>query len=178
MQRFLWIMFMMSLITLLGCESQEQSDTKTAPHQVVKPEKAIKTEETQAKVPADQMAQAVADQAEKIAEEAAKAIEEEVIAIVEKQAEGSVDAVTRTMTKVVVVAQEAVVPDEIVIAASYGKVTLPHKTHAEAYECSTCHGDETPAAFDLGKEMAHKVCKGCHKDEGAGPTGCKGCHVK
>lgn len=199
MHRFLWIVLVTSVIALLGCESQEQPATKTAPHQVVKPEKTIKAEEAQGKAPAVEAAQAVADQAEKRVEETVKAVEEtvektvdtatakaeevqtsakEAVSSVESQAGSTVAAMTETMTKPVAVVKETAAPDEIVIEASYGKVTLPHSMHAESYECSICHGDAAPAAFVLGKETAHKVCKGCHKDEGAGPTGCKGCHVK
>lgn len=174
----LWVIALSTALMLNGCETQEQPAAKTEPHQVVKPANPIMTEEAQPKPSADKIAQAVAEQAEKIAEQTAKVVEKEVIKIVEEQTGSAVETKAQTITKVIVLSQEATAQDEIVLEASYGNVTLPHAMHAEAYDCSTCHGESTPTAFELDKETAHKVCKGCHKDEGAGPTGCKGCHVK
>lgn len=71
----------------------------------------------------------------------------------------------------------ATVPQELVLEASYGNITFSHAMHAEAYKCSTCHGDKTPARFGLTKEVAHVLCKDCHKQEGA-PNACNDCHKK
>jgi formate-dependent nitrite reductase cytochrome c552 subunit len=75
-------------------------------------------------------------------------------------------------------------------------VTFNHKAHQAKQECATCHhtknadgtqgpyvaGEEKKCAtcHELGKpsDVIHKNCKGCHKDGGAGPTGCNDCHVK
>ena len=92
--------------------------------------------------------------------------------------------------------------DEITFDTSMGKVTFPHKKHAETLklDCTKCHHtwktgetsgklclechkakaeEKTPAA----KDAFHKDCKGCHDDakkanKPTGPTGCTQCHVK
>ena len=74
--------------------------------------------------------------------------------------------------------KDAAIPEEIVLKASNGNVTFPHRMHAETHECQTCHGDGTPSAFDINKDIAHKLCRDCHKTVGAGPTNCNGCHKK
>jgi len=67
----------------------------------------------------------------------------------------------------------------VILPASQGNVTFPHKKHADAMACTTCHEtDKGGKIAALGKEWAHKTCKGCHADKGKGPTTCKGCHVK
>lgn len=80
-------------------------------------------------------------------------------------------------------------PAEIKLPAKMGEVTFPHAAHqaavsdcttchhkgVEAGSCSSCHdGTTAPKA----KDAFHKQCKGCHKDGGKGPTGCKDCHKK
>lgn len=47
----------------------------------------------------------------------------------------------------------------------------------QLYGCESCHGDTVPGSFELGKDTAHAMCKGCHKEQG-GPTKCSGCHKK
>lgn len=69
-------------------------------------------------------------------------------------------------------------PEFVTFDASQGKVTLPHSTHAKAYPCTTCHGVGTPGNISLGKDAAHDLCRSCHKEKGAGPTTCTGCHKK
>ncbi len=189
MHRFLWVFFMVVLLVSLGCESQEQQTTKTAPQQAVKAEKTVKAEESKATIPAIEVAKAVADQAQEHVEETAKAAEsvvedvsksastviEETIEVTEETSTKVVEQVTNSVaeaTSTVAAANEVAVPAEVTIEASYGNVTMPHGMHADSFECSTCHGDGTPAAFELTKESAHALCKGCHKAEGTGPTGC------
>jgi len=87
-------------------------------------------------------------------------------------------ATTMAAGEAVEAAQQAVSPETIVLEASYGNITFPHKMHSDTYDCTTCHGDATPARFGLDKEKAHALCKECHKKEGAGPTSCKDCHKK
>jgi TolA-binding protein len=190
--RILCIATMSAALLLSGCESQEQPAAKTAPHQVVKPEKPIKTE---APVKA---AEAVKEEVVKTVEEAVKATEEKAEETVKEATEMAEETVKEVEDKATMMEKKIVAavpempaapktedvaatvsgPDEVVFKASYGNVTLPHTMHAEAYDCSTCHGESTPGSVTLGKEAAHKLCKGCHKDEGAGPTSCKGCHKK
>jgi predicted CXXCH cytochrome family protein len=75
--------------------------------------------------------------------------------------------------------QFANAPETIVLKASNGNVTLPHKKHAETMDCKTCHGDATPGPIEgFNKEKAHSLCTGCHKEKGAGPTKCQECHKK
>jgi len=79
-------------------------------------------------------------------------------------------------------------PAEIKLPASMGTVTFPHKAHqdkigdcakchhkgVEAGACSSCHDGTKAPKF---KDVAHKLCKDCHKEQG-GPTNCKDCHKK
>jgi hypothetical protein len=65
----------------------------------------------------------------------------------------------------------------LVIKNAKGNVTLKHALHGEKYGCAVCQGDGVPAAFELGKDRAHKLCKDCHKQNN-GPVTCSGCHVK
>lgn len=69
-------------------------------------------------------------------------------------------------------------PETVTIDNKNGTVTLPHAKHADAFGCATCHGDTTPGPITLGKDKAHSLCKGCHKEKAKGPTKCSGCHVK
>jgi len=82
-------------------------------------------------------------------------------------------------------------PAEIKLEASMGTITFLHAAHQERVaDCITCHHegvgvgegacsschDAKPEA-PKSKTVFHKLCKDCHK-ENAGPTKCKGCHVK
>ena len=87
-------------------------------------------------------------------------------------------ATTMAADKAVEAAKQAVSPETLVLEASYGNVTFPHTMHSEEYECSTCHGEETPGLLGLDKATADELCKNCHNQKGAGPTDCKGCHKK
>lgn len=57
-------------------------------------------------------------------------------------------------------------------------VVYDHDAHKG--DCISCH--DTPAGGnkipDFGKEVAHKLCVGCHSAMGNGPTSCNGCHKK
>ncbi|WP_291317170.1 cytochrome c3 family protein [Desulfuromonas sp.] len=83
--------------------------------------------------------------------------------------------VSTTVSKVAVAAEA---PEMMTLENKMGAVSLPHKTHADAYGCQTFHGAGEPGHFELEKDKAHELCKGCHKKEGKGPTGCKDCHKK
>jgi len=195
MKRILWFLLVSALIACVGCESQEQPSTQSAPP-VSKPEKEAKAEQVPTVV---ETAKEVAEQAVQQVGETAKAVEStvaeeakevatmaeegksaaaETVAKVEDKIETTAAAATDSVKQMASEATKPVVPQEVVLKASYGDVTMPHSMHADTYDCSTCHGDGTPAAFDLGKDKAHTLCKGCHKEVGAGPTGCTGCHKK
>ena len=70
-------------------------------------------------------------------------------------------------------------PATIELPASIGKITFPHKKHQEMLkDCKKCHEKGPGKIADLGKEWAHKTCKGCHTEMKKGPVGCKDCHKK
>lgn len=63
--------------------------------------------------------------------------------------------------------------------AKPGNVTFNHKKHQEMLkDCKICHEKGPGKIEGFGKEWAHKTCKGCHTDKGAGPTKCFDCHKK
>ncbi|PKN23625.1 MAG: hypothetical protein CVU68_00460 [Deltaproteobacteria bacterium HGW-Deltaproteobacteria-3] len=152
MKRNLCIGMIMAGLILWGC-GQEEKQAETPPP-------ATMPTVEQAMDKAKETAGAVSGQAEKTAE-----------AVAEKVAETAAqakEAVAKPVTTV----------ESIVIDNKNGQVILPHKKHAEAYGCAVCHGDKTPGPFKLGKDAAHALCQGCHKEKKAGPTGCTQCHQK
>lgn len=69
--------------------------------------------------------------------------------------------------------------DVITFEAKNGNVTFNHKKHQETVkECKVCHEKGPGKIEGFGKDFAHKSCKGCHSDKGAGPTKCTDCHKK
>lgn len=67
----------------------------------------------------------------------------------------------------------------VTLPAKNGNVTFPHKKHQDMMACTTCHENEKGGKIpSLGKDWAHKTCKGCHADKNKGPTKCSECHVK
>lgn len=75
-------------------------------------------------------------------------------------------------------ASAAFAADTVVLKAKNGNVTFDHKKHSASGDCKSCHGEGTPAKLTLGKDAAHKLCKGCHETKKAGPTKCGECHKK
>jgi predicted CXXCH cytochrome family protein len=71
-------------------------------------------------------------------------------------------------------------PESMDLPASMGKVTFAHKKHQEIVknDCKKCHEKGPGKIAALGKDWAHKTCKGCHAEGKKGPTGCKDCHKK
>lgn len=69
-------------------------------------------------------------------------------------------------------------PETVVLTAKNGDVTFYHAKHAARVDCKICHGPGTPVAIDLDRDSAHKLCRGCHEEQGAGPVKCAECHVK
>ena len=71
-------------------------------------------------------------------------------------------------------------PETMELKASNGNVTLTHKKHQELLknDCKKCHEKAPGKIAGLGKDWAHKTCKGCHADGKKGPTSCKECHKK
>jgi len=68
----------------------------------------------------------------------------------------------------------------MVLPAKPGDVTFEHQKHMQMKDsCAPCHATDKGGKIEgFGKDMAHFVCKGCHTDQKAGPTGCKDCHHK
>ena len=57
----------------------------------------------------------------------------------------------------------AIAADVIELPASTGKVTFPHKKHQLLLkDCKKCHDKAPGKIAELGKDWAHKTCKGCH----------------
>ena len=75
-------------------------------------------------------------------------------------------------------ASMAAAADSVTMNAKNGNVTFDHKAHSAANECKVCHGDAAPGKLTLGKDAAHKLCKGCHDAKKQGPTKCGECHKK
>ncbi len=204
MSKFLTLSAMLLALAIFGCESSEesksvQSSKETTTETVTE---AAKTAVGEVK----DLATAVADKAGEMEEQAKPAIKEAAaetkamaVAAADKTGEMMTDAKDATMKaadtaggtvnsaavattmaadKVVDAAKQAVSPETIVLEASYGNVTFPHAMHSGEFDCNTCHGEDTPGLFGLDKEKAHGLCKDCHKQKGAGPTNCKGCHKK
>lgn len=76
-------------------------------------------------------------------------------------------------------AATAMAADTITLPAKNGNVTFDHKKHQEALkDCKACHEKGPGKIEGLGKDWAHKTCKGCHAEKNAGPTKCGECHKK
>lgn len=75
-------------------------------------------------------------------------------------------------------AVSATAADTIVYPAKNGNVTFDHKVHSTKLECKLCHGAGAPSKIAIDKEVAHKLCKGCHAERKMGPTKCADCHKK
>jgi len=107
-------------------------------------------------------------------EEFAAALKEESVPVMKKTGSALIIA----GEKVQQAAEVLSAPETVVIDNKNGKVTLPHRQHGKSLGCQTCHADKAPGAMALGKDKAHALCKGCHKEQGKGPTACTGCHEK
>jgi predicted CXXCH cytochrome family protein len=74
------------------------------------------------------------------------------------------------------------VSDVISLPAKNGNVAFPHSKHMEVKQskgCKACHDKETGGKIaGLGKDWAHKTCKGCHEEMKKGPVKCGDCHKK
>jgi predicted CXXCH cytochrome family protein len=70
------------------------------------------------------------------------------------------------------------IPEMVVLEAKNGNVTLPHQSHAKRLDCATCHKGTPGEIPGFGKDQAHALCAGCHKEKKAGPTKCNECHKK
>jgi len=63
--------------------------------------------------------------------------------------------------------------------AKNGMVSFSHKEHQEILKgCNKCHVKPKGKIDELGKDWAHKTCKGCHAEMKKGPVKCGECHKK
>lgn len=166
MKKRFGIIGMLAVMALWGCGQGEKQDeappAATAPAAV---EQAV------------QQAQQTADAAAKQAEQAATAVQEKAAAV-QKQAEAVVAKGEKAAADAKASAEKILAPETVTLNPKQGTITLPHKKHADAHGCKTCHGDQTPGPLALGKEKGHALCLGCHKKMQAGPTSCTKCHQK
>lgn len=70
------------------------------------------------------------------------------------------------------------IPATLVLEAKNGNVTFSHQKHAKTIDCGTCHQGQPGKIPDFGKDKAHALCTGCHKEQKAGPTKCGECHKR
>ncbi len=87
-----------------------------------------------------------------------------------------------SITLVMFAAGTVLSADTISLPAKNGNVTFPHSKHMAIKQekgCTACHEtDKGGKIAGLGKDWAHKTCKGCHETMGKGPTKCGDCHKK
>jgi cytochrome c553 len=85
-----------------------------------------------------------------------------------------------TFTTTLFLAAAAWGNETVTLPAKNGDVIFPHGKHKEIKkDCTPCHEkDKGGKIAGLGKDWAHKTCKGCHEQMGKGPTTCSGCHKK
>jgi predicted CXXCH cytochrome family protein len=81
------------------------------------------------------------------------------------------------------VAGAAELRDRMEFPASQGTVVFYHMNHINEVkgECKPCHPSGSGPIEGFGKELAHRVCVGCHEPHDGmpeGPTKCEGCHRK
>lgn len=170
----------------VGAKVEEKAADVAAQVEEKAVEAAVQVEEkaVEAAAATESSVQAATKQASEVAakveDKAAEATEagKEAVAAVAGAGAAAVAAVEKKAAEATQAVAEAVSGDNIVVENTYGKVTFNHKVHSEAFDCALCHGEGEPGALAMGKEKAHAACKGCHQEQGAGPTKCSECHVK
>lgn len=183
MKKFYVVTAMMATLLMAGCgqgDKQESEPAKVeAPVAVVEQAaEAIQSEATAVVEAAKEATEAAGYGAAQMVEGAKEAGAE-----MAAQAEGAVDKAAQALEQAIKTEAAAGIPATVVLETKMGKVTMPHQKHADTFDCATCHGEATPGPFELGKDKAHALCMGCHKEKAAanvpaGPTKCTGCHVK
>ena len=72
--------------------------------------------------------------------------------------------------------------DIVTLPAKNGNVSFTHSKHQAIKQekgCTACHETlEGGKIAGLGKEWAHKICRGCHAEMDKGPVNCVDCHKK
>jgi hypothetical protein len=94
-------------------------------------------------------------------------------------------------TAPVLVASAPLQADQVIVAAlppppesvtlqtrMFGTVDVPHRKHLELrVSCKSCHGPGPVGPIAFTPKAAHDLCRGCHQEKAAGPTGCRECHA-
>jgi len=74
--------------------------------------------------------------------------------------------------------------DLLVFPSGKGEVIFSHSVHMKSLneqECIRCHRIEHPNLKNIQSRfedhrIAHSFCKGCHREQGKGPSECHQCH--
>nr|WP_320050945.1 cytochrome c3 family protein [uncultured Desulfuromonas sp.] len=64
------------------------------------------------------------------------------------------------------------------LQCDFGPIFFNHRNHTEMMSCDTCHTSTPPGKIVKSKKEFHATCRGCHADNGAGPTKCRECHKR
>lgn len=196
-----WVIFLACSLLIAGCGDKETSTaTEPAPapveksaaiEQVKKSASEVAKQTTKMVEAGTQLAkdagvaaeetvkQAVASTKEELTT-AAETSKEKVVAVgkqIKQEGTELIGSLQTSTGNIIKAAADVKAPETVVIENKNGNVTLTHAEHGKMYGCATCHGDNEPGPFELGKDTAHSMCKGCHKEQG-GPTKCNGCHKK
>lgn len=190
MFRILFIGGLLMTMTLFGCQQSEQTQpaqTPSAPQQIAPEEKAPETIVTTADESNERTVEPQAKTLDDVIEKAVEASEETAVeaietaqddaAVVRDQAAAEVQAGKAAVDTVVTTVASTDNLEDVVFKGTFGTVTMSHQIHA-AFDCAQCHGEGTPGTLDLGREAAHDLCIGCHKEQNAGPTACAACHIR
>jgi len=181
---------LLTVLFLTAC-SQEPPPAQEPAKTAVQPPQPASEPSRQMAEKADKELQETLGAVKQEAEKEAQTVEKEAAAIAEK-AESVVseaadqakkDAGTAVSDlKAVLPAPSAPAdqgPVTVVYEASMGRVSFDHAGHSGRLACSKCHPTDPPEKIAIDKELAHTLCKGCHKEsDGTAPTACSGCHKK
>jgi len=125
----------------------------------------------------------IAEETRDAAVQTAEKVKEEAVAVTDKAVTASKE-VAASVSQAVTEAKKEVVatvtaPGVVTYEASQGTVTFNHAGHLARLACADCHATDPPQKITLGKDAAHALCRGCHRESGGNaPTACSGCHKK
>jgi hypothetical protein len=160
MYKFFAGLSVLALLLLTACEARE-----TRP--VAAPEEEARA--TEPAEPEDQQVGEPAEPADRVAGEPAEPADRQAVEPQEPAARDEFYGQTP---------EHGTIPETVVLEARNGNITLTHAAHAARIECATCHGEGAPGAIELDRDSGHKLCMGCHEQQGAGPVKCAECHVR
>ncbi len=193
MTRFMYVVMGVMLMGLMiSCTEQEETTPPASPErETLGEEKPLGGDETQTQTAAESGAQPSegatqetrpADEGMQESRPAAAAADEEPL---EDAARERGDETATAEEQTIDAPQELaegtdalVAAETVTLEAKNGNVTFSHREHGQMFGCDACHTGETPTLLELDMNSAHKLCRGCHEDQGAGPTKCADCHKK